>query len=202
MVTALSDVPHAAALAFSACIIARPGACSAALQGTSEMFSLFQATYSRVLGFGRLGGNLTSPLAMMRSDAPPNFWERESAEAPSRLIIIIRSVILKYSPLWRHRLQKMAMNSPLSLGTTVGTPSSNVLHGYLDSGAFQETSESWDRPSVPTGPALGEGRANKPTGGKPDWYRMISDKDNRVAKYGSARSKNDESVYEVPIPPI
>ncbi len=91
----------------------------------------------------------------------------------------------------------MQLNTHLSLGMSVGTPPSTVPHGYLDSGAFQENSESWDRPSVPTGPSLGD---SKPTGGKPDWYQMISDKDIKVAKYGISRSKSDESSYQVTFP--
>ncbi len=62
-------------------------------------------------------------------------------------------------------------------------------HGYGNSGAFQEASESWERPSVPSGPSLGDGRASRPTGGKPDWYRIISENDNKNAKQDGARSK-------------
>ncbi len=62
------------------------------------------------------------------------------------------------------------------------TVAPHALHGYENSGAFQEASEAWDRPSVPTGPSLGDGRSCKATGGKPDWYRMITDNDIKSTK--------------------
>jgi hypothetical protein len=71
-----------------------------------------------------------------------------------------------------------------------------LLHGYGSSGAFQETNVSWDRPSVPSGPALGDSRANRPTGGKPDWYRIISDQDNKSgakAKHYGGSSEDEVS---------
>lgn len=73
-----------------------------------------------------------------------------------------------------------------------------VLHGYGNSGAFQESNASWDRPSVPTGPTLGDSKANRPSGGKPDWYRIISDQDNKPGSkprhYGA--SDDDEVVFK------
>jgi hypothetical protein len=72
------------------------------------------------------------------------------------------------------------------------------LHGYGNSGAFQEASESWERPPVPTGPALGEGRTSRPTGGQPDWYRMIWDKQNKSTSHDGARSNIYGSPMEVP----
>jgi hypothetical protein len=88
--------------------------------------------------------------------------------------------------------------TPLPMASTVvGTPKSTIVYRYGNSGAFQETSESWDRPSVPTGPSLGDGRANRPTGGKPDWYRMISDKGNRSPRREGAIPKVHGYLHEV-----
>jgi hypothetical protein len=86
MDTAVSDIQTrtVAALALSAYVITRPGACSAAVKGTREMLSYIHSTSSRVLGLERAEGIHNSPMTMMRSDAPPNFWEREYAETPAR----------------------------------------------------------------------------------------------------------------------
>jgi hypothetical protein len=83
----IADLPSKTvrAVAISACVLARPGACSAALKGVREMFSYIQATASHV---ERFEGNLKPPITMMRSDPPPNFWERECADMSARLDII------------------------------------------------------------------------------------------------------------------
>jgi hypothetical protein len=95
------------------------------------------------------------------------------------------------------RTSEIMMNpfiTPLSM--TAGSPSSKTRR-YGDSGAFQETSESWDRPSVPTGPALGEGTGRRPSGGKPDWYQMITDIDTKTTRHAGARSKINTYPVEV-----
>ncbi len=78
------DGRTAAALAMSACVIVRQGAFSAALKGLREMIGCVQVNSSRVLGFEGSDSSFVPPLTMMRPDAPPNFWEREYAEAPAR----------------------------------------------------------------------------------------------------------------------
>ncbi len=59
--------------------------------------------------------------------------------------------------------------------------SSNSLHGYGHLGAFQDINSFWDRPQAPQAPsgpsATADLKAVRPTGGKPDWYNMISDQD-------------------------
>ena len=95
MTMAVSDIrtQTVAALALSAYVIARPGACSAAVKGTREMLSCIHLTSSRVLGLER--AILNSPVTMMRPDAPPNFWEREYAETPARCESITSSYVLR-----------------------------------------------------------------------------------------------------------
>ncbi len=90
-----ADVPSQTlgALALSACVIVRPGACSAALKGATEMLSYVQSYSSRLLGFAGSEGKLKSPLTMRQSDSPPNFWEREHADKSYRLENMIKSFI-------------------------------------------------------------------------------------------------------------
>jgi hypothetical protein len=87
--------------------------------------------------------------------------------------------------------------APTMVGTAAHKPT--IVSRYGNPGAFQEPSESWDRPSVPTGPSLGDGRTSRPTGGKPDWYRMISDKQHKATRLDEARSIDHEYLHEVPI---
>jgi hypothetical protein len=100
MDSTLSEMPKqtATAVAISACIIARPGACSAALKGAREFFSYIQANSSRIIGFQRFDLTKKSSLPMMRTDPPPNFWEREYAETQARLEILYSvCVFAKYA---------------------------------------------------------------------------------------------------------
>ena len=89
----MDSVSDVAALALSAYVIMRPGACNAAVKGTKEMLCRVHLTTSRVLGLERAIQN--TPLTMMRSDAPPNFWEREYAETPARCEIIMSNLFRK-----------------------------------------------------------------------------------------------------------
>ncbi len=89
------DVKTTAGLALAACVILRQGACIDALKGTREMLSCVLVNSSRVLGFERSDCTLKPPLTMMRSDAPPNFWEREYAEFPARYLLILNYVFRK-----------------------------------------------------------------------------------------------------------
>eukprot|EP00292_Cryptomonas_paramecium_P006348 CAMPEP_0113700502 /NCGR_PEP_ID=MMETSP0038_2-20120614/24001_1 /TAXON_ID=2898 /ORGANISM="Cryptomonas paramecium" /LENGTH=486 /DNA_ID=CAMNT_0000624183 /DNA_START=21 /DNA_END=1478 /DNA_ORIENTATION=- /assembly_acc=CAM_ASM_000170 len=108
------------------------------------------------------------PISMMRADPPPNFWERDVSESKARK---------EGSP-------------PPQL--------SPVLYGYGNSGAFQESEESWDRPSVPMGPAFGDTRMKRSSsGGKPDWYRMLSNVDGKARPDSISHNGEEEEISKV-----
>lgn len=71
-----------AAIALSAYLISRPGACDAALKGASETMGCVKVLLSKFALADENG--LGSPISMMRPEAPPNFWERETTEIIGR----------------------------------------------------------------------------------------------------------------------
>ncbi len=80
---------------------------------------------------------------------------------------------------------------------TLGTPTSTATHSFGNSRAFQNTSDAWERSSEFFGLSLGDSKADRPKGGKPDWYGIISHKDKRLTRHGGSRIY--VSPNEVPI---
>ena len=71
--------------AVSGYILARPGAFVAARKGVADsvnrvLFSVGHRPYEPFVEDSK------TPVTMMRPDAPPNFWERESAESNARSV--------------------------------------------------------------------------------------------------------------------